>query len=189
MSAHLLTYSPLSIASQESFADWITRTENECWISRLPILTHRAKHCASRLHEPSDNFQSQAEQWLLKHFAPAAAIVTDQGDILYISGRTGRFLEPAAGKANWNMFVMARESLRYELASAFQKARGQKGPVVVRCLYQASETESSLVELNIQVIDQAGLLRFWLLVFNELTNPIAYPKDSQIRPINRLTSS
>ena len=129
--------------------------------------------------KPSDNFQSQAEQWLLKHFAPAAAIVTDQGDILYISGRTGRFLEPAAGKANWNIFVMARESLRYELASAFQKARGHKGPVVVRCLYQSSDTESSLVELSIQVIDGPGsLLGLVVVVFNELTSAIAITKDT-----------
>jgi two-component system CheB/CheR fusion protein len=129
--------------------------------------------------KPSDNFQTQAEQWLLKHFAPAAVIVTDQGDILYISGRTGRFLEPAAGKANWNIFVMARESLRYELASAFQKARGQKGPVIVRCLYQSSETESSLVELSVQVIDGPGSLSGLVVaVFNELTSAIATTKDT-----------
>lgn len=129
--------------------------------------------------KPSDNFQSQAEQWLLKNYAPAAAIVTDQGDILYISGRTGRFLEPAAGKANWNVFVMARESLRYELASAFQKARGQKGPIAVRCLYQSSDTESSLVELSVQVIDGPGSLAgLVVVVFNELTNAVAVTNDS-----------
>ena len=129
--------------------------------------------------KPSDNFQAQAEQWLLKHFAPAAVIVTDQGDILYISGRTGRFLEPAAGKANWNIFVMARESLRYELASAFQKSRGQKGPVVVRCLYQSSETESSLVELSVQVIDGPGSLSgLVVVVFNELTSPLTTIKEA-----------
>ena len=53
-------------------------------------------------------------------------LVNDKGDILYISGRTGKYLEPAAGKANWNIFAMAREGLRYELADAFQKALRQK---------------------------------------------------------------
>jgi two-component system CheB/CheR fusion protein len=43
---------------------------------------------------------------------PAAVLVNDKGDILYISGRTGKYLEPAAGKANWNIFAMAREGLR-----------------------------------------------------------------------------
>ena len=53
-------------------------------------------------------------------------LTNDKGDILYISGRTGKYLEPAAGKANWNIFAMAREGLRYELGSAFQKALRQK---------------------------------------------------------------
>ena len=56
---------------------------------------------------------------LLQRYAPAAVLVNDQGDILYISGRTGKYLEPAAGKANWNIFAMAREGLRYELAERF----------------------------------------------------------------------
>ena len=120
--------------------------------------------------KPNENFQSQAEHWLQKHFAPAAAIVSDQGDILYISGRTGRFLEPAAGKANWNIFVMARESFRYELANAFQKARGQKGPVIVQCLQQPMEAENNLVELSVQLIDNSGgLTGLVVVVFTEIT--------------------
>jgi two-component system CheB/CheR fusion protein len=46
-------------------------------------------------------------------------LVNDKGDILYISGRTGKYLEPAAGKVNWNIFAMAREGLRYELDGLF----------------------------------------------------------------------
>ena len=32
-----------------------------------------------------------------------------RGDIVYISGRTGKYLEPAAGKANWNFHAMVRD--------------------------------------------------------------------------------
>ena len=72
-----------------------------------------------------------ADQLVLQRYSPPAVLVNDKGDILYISGRTGKYLEPAAGKANWNIFAMAREGLRYELASAFQKALRQKGTVTV----------------------------------------------------------
>ncbi|WP_279384417.1 CheR family methyltransferase [Geotalea toluenoxydans] len=75
--------------------------------------------------KPSD-LQSLADQVLLQHFTPPAVLVNDKGDILYISGKTGRYLEPAAGKANWNIFAMAREGLRLDLSSAFQKAIRQK---------------------------------------------------------------
>ena len=56
-------------------------------------------------------------------------LTNDKGDILYVSGRTGKYLEPAAGKANWNIHAMAREGLRYELGAAFQKALREKRAV------------------------------------------------------------
>jgi len=59
--------------------------------------------------KPAASLQSQADQLLLQRYSPAAVLVTAKGDIVYISGRTGNYLEPAAGKANWNIFVMARE--------------------------------------------------------------------------------
>ncbi|MEQ1843193.1 MAG: protein-glutamate O-methyltransferase CheR, partial [Verrucomicrobiales bacterium] len=79
---------------------------------------------------PAPNLQSLADHLLLQTYAPAAVLVNEQGDILYISGRTGDYLEPAAGKANWNIFAMAREGLRYELTKSFRVALRQKEVVV-----------------------------------------------------------
>jgi len=77
--------------------------------------------------KPTVSLQTSADQLVLHQYAPPAVIVNDKADIFYISGRTGKYLEPAAGKANWNLFAMAREGLRNELAAAFQKAlRHQK---------------------------------------------------------------
>ena len=59
---------------------------------------------------------------MLDRYSPAAVLTNEQGDILYVSGRTGKYLEPAAGKANWNIHAMAREGLRNELGGAFQQA-------------------------------------------------------------------
>ena len=63
-----------------------------------------------------------AQRILLEHFAPPAVIINEKGDIVYISGRTGKYLEPAAGKTNTNIFAMAREGLRIELAGAIRSA-------------------------------------------------------------------
>ena len=71
---------------------------------------------------PPDNLQTLADHLLLQKFAPAAVLVNAEGDIVYISGRTGKYLEPAAGKANWNIHAMAREGLREELIVALPKA-------------------------------------------------------------------
>jgi two-component system CheB/CheR fusion protein len=76
----------------------------------------------ARPQKPTANLQTLADQLLLQTYSPAAVLTNDKGDILYISGRTGKYLEPAVGKADWNIFAMAREGLRYELTAAFQKA-------------------------------------------------------------------
>ncbi|MEK7852259.1 MAG: CheR family methyltransferase, partial [Planctomycetota bacterium] len=61
-----------------------------------------------------------AQQVLSEHFTPPAVIINEKGDIVYISGRTGKYLEPAAGKTNINIFAMAREGLRSELEVAIR---------------------------------------------------------------------
>ncbi len=63
------------------------------------------------------------EQALLSHIAPASALVHANGDIVYLHGRTGMYLEPMAGEAGTqNMLAMAREGLRSSLNIALHHA-------------------------------------------------------------------
>jgi hypothetical protein len=55
--------------------------------------------------------------------APANAFLNDKGDILFITWRTGKYMEHSAGKTNHNIYAMAREGLREALANVFRKAR------------------------------------------------------------------
>ena len=56
-------------------------------------------------------------------------VVTAEGDIVYVNGRTGKYLEPSSGKVNVNVFAMAREGLREELGVAIHNAAKQKAAV------------------------------------------------------------
>ena len=53
---------------------------------------------------------------------------------VYISGRTGKYLEPAAGKANWNIHVMARPAIRPQLTAALRMALQDRKTVELRGL-------------------------------------------------------
>jgi len=63
---------------------------------------------------------------LLDRFVPPSVLVNETGDILYIQGRTGRYLEPASGEAAMNIFTMAKEGLRLELGGLIRKALLQR---------------------------------------------------------------
>jgi two-component system CheB/CheR fusion protein len=64
--------------------------------SFVPALPRVANPMELTMLKPVANLQSLADQLLLKHFSPPAVLVNDKGDILYISGRTGKYLEPAS---------------------------------------------------------------------------------------------
>jgi hypothetical protein len=68
------------------------------------------------------------EQALLQQIAPAAALVNGEGDILYLHGRTGAYLEPAPGEAGINNIVkMARAGLQFELTASLHRAGVHEG--------------------------------------------------------------
>ena len=104
------------------------------------------------------SLQSLADRLVLEHYALPTLLVNDKGDILYVSGRTGDYLEPAAGKANWNIFAMARESLRSELSGAFHKAIRQKGCVTLHGLKIGTPGAESCVDIKVQRLDAPGPL-------------------------------
>jgi two-component system CheB/CheR fusion protein len=122
--------------------------------------------------EPAVNLQTLADQLLLQYFSPPAVLVNNKGDILYISGKTGKYLEPAAGKANWNIFAMAREGLRFELGSAFQKALRQKEAVTVKNLLIGTADRPQSVDLTVQAIEEPAALRgMVMIVFTDVVTP------------------
>jgi two-component system CheB/CheR fusion protein len=68
------------------------------------------------------------EQSLLRHLATASALVNSGGDIVYLYGRTGMFLEPSAGEPGiQNILKMAREGLRPALTTALHHAVATHG--------------------------------------------------------------
>jgi two-component system CheB/CheR fusion protein len=124
--------------------------------------------------KPVASLQSLADQLVLQRYAPPAVLVNDKGDICYVSGRTGKYLEPAAGKANWNIFVMLRDSLRFELSAAFQKALRLKECVVIHGLKVGTNGGAQCVDVSIQRLDEPGPLHgLVMIVFTDVATPVA----------------
>jgi len=116
---------------------------------------------------PPANLQVLADQLLLQGHAPPAVLVNAAGDIVYISGRTGRFLEPAAGKANWNLHAMARPAIRAQLAVALRTAVQTHTTVELRALHLDDGAGAEL-DITVQGIAQPKPLQgMALIVFRE----------------------
>ena len=118
----------------------------------------------------ANNIQNYADQLILQHFAPASVLINQDGDILYITGRTGKYLEPAAGKANMNIYAMAREGLRNELLSAVRKAKQTSELVYLKNIKVENNGGNQLVNITIQPTEKpeefSGTI---MIVFTDVT--------------------
>ena len=152
-------------------------------MNSLPPLTKTSKKNTMPTKKPStppgDSLQVAADQVLLQIYAPAAVILNNDGDIIYISGRTGKYLEPAAGKANWNFHAMAREGLRSPIAAALKVALTSKEPVQLRTLYVETPTGSQPVNVTVQALHSpASLAGMTIVVFNDIAHSAASESTS-----------
>ena len=132
---------------------------------------------------PSENklpLHEIAERTLLAHYSPVGALVSERGDILYLLGRTGRYLEPTPGEASLNIFKMAREGLRGDLTIALHRAVSlgiltrQSG---VRVKNDSNSTTVNLTVLPVPMEPEGAVRRgLFLVIFEE--ELAADPKQS-----------
>lgn len=131
-----------------------------------------SRHFPIRIESPMDakpeyatvNLQKLADQVLLQQFSPPAVLVNASGDLVYISGRTGKYLEPAAGKVNWNIHALARQGLRHELALALPEALRSGERVIARNLRVETNSGIQRVDLTVQRLDEPAALRGMAMV-------------------------
>lgn len=122
-----------------------------------------------RIIKPLDNLQASANQLLLSQFSPAAVLINKDGDILYINGSTGKYLEPATGKANWNIHAMIQDSLSHTLETALASASQHEGMVKVAGTIILDEKTSQAVEVNaIEIKTPEELAGLFMVSFTEL---------------------
>lgn len=120
------------------------------------------------------------ERAMLEQSGLAGVLVTGHGEILYLHGRTGRYLEPAEGESTMNILRMAREGLRQELTIALHKAVSGRVLASIKGVRVKTNGDFAAVNLTVRPIgDDGGLparkkrqeaetADFYIVVFEEV---------------------
>jgi two-component system CheB/CheR fusion protein len=116
------------------------------------------------------NVQALADQVMLQEFSPPAVLVNALGDIVYISGRTGKYLEPAAGKANWNIHVMLRPEIRMQVIAAMRQSQQESKPVELSGLRLEGDTAGPISVTVRSIREPKALEGLVMIVFRETPN-------------------
>jgi two-component system, chemotaxis family, CheB/CheR fusion protein len=114
---------------------------------------------------------AHVQKLLLNRFSPPCVIIDGKGGVVYIQGRTGRFLEPTEGQPSHNILDMAREGLSAALSSALREVRTAARPVTRRGVRVRTNHVFEQVDVSVEPIDYPESLRDLLLVSFAVQQP------------------
>jgi len=117
-----------------------------------------------------ENIQTLADQLLFRRFAPASVLINSRGDIIYMTGRIGKYLEPVAGKANWNIYSMAREGLRKKLPGVLHRSMQNYHEFILHNIRVGTNEDMVVADVKVQRIDSRDSLKDMIMViFTDVT--------------------
>jgi two-component system CheB/CheR fusion protein len=138
------------------------------------------------LHGPaaadkSSGWRQLTEQALLSHYAEAGILVNSRGEIFFILGRTGQYLEPSSGDPSLNILTMARQGLRRELTTSLHRAVAQKKTIECRGIRVKSNGDEVSVDVTITPVDVPhGSSDLYLVIFEKTATVEKAPDGASI---------
>jgi len=114
------------------------------------------------------NITQIAEKIILQSYSPNCVIINENGDIVYIHGRTGKYLELTDGEAKMNIFRMSHEGLKQELPVLIRKVISSKRSSTAQGIKVKSNGGSLLINLTVKPIKEpVEMLDSLLVIFEE----------------------
>ncbi len=124
--------------------------------------------------------QREADRLTVNKFGPPGVLISDTLQVIQFRGPTGAYLEPARGKASFDVLKMAREGLAIPLRAAINQARRVGKPVRKERIPVSHDTGTHLV--SIQVTPLSNLKDRCFLILFERTSKTAPPPPGAARP-------
>jgi len=103
---------------------------------------------------PMPDMGRKMDRMLLDKYTPTCLVVDRGGEIHYIHGRTGRYLELPAGIPHTNVKSMAREGLRYELNAVLRQLSESNPEVTRRELRVKTNSDYEPVNMTARLLDE-----------------------------------
>ncbi len=124
--------------------------------SRLPSLPARSRTAGALDRPPAEpgtsgraaDLTRAVERLLANRHAPPSVLVNDRGEVVYIHGSTGRYLEPAPGPAQNQILDMARHGLRGYLNRVLTDATKRDGEQVAQLARLQDGGDGEAVEMT-----------------------------------------
>ena len=138
----------------------------------LPLLFGRHPAGVREVYrEPTGSLRQSVEARVLDRYAAPHVVVNREGDVVYYSASTGKYLEPPPGRPNRSLVAMARKGLGLPLRSALHEAIESRRAATRDNVVIESEDDTQQVKITVEPMREEGSEALYLIVFSELRVP------------------
>jgi two-component system CheB/CheR fusion protein len=142
------------------------------------------KTTETTMPEIEPNLSNLIKTILLKYYTPACVVIDEKGSIVYVYGRTSKFLEFAPGEARLHLLDMIRPELKSKLHSAIHNASTQQKEISLNNLQIKTDDEIKYVHVKIRPLIETELFKgkLLLIVFEEIDSPKVSEEHNRKEP-------
>ena len=121
------------------------------------------------VHTRPVSIHTLIQQFLLSRYAPVTVVVNARGEVVYIHGQAGAFLQPAPGPPTHHLVEMAREGLQPNLTTALHQAANKEDEVVHHDIRVKSNGNFIVVNLSVKkIVEPEALQGLFLVTFDQV---------------------
>ena len=106
----------------------------------------------------------EAEQIILTMYSPDCVIIRNTGDIVYIHGNIGKYLDFPQGEAKMNIFELAGEELQQDLPPLIRKVLSSKKSFTSKGLRVKHHRRIHTLDLTVTPIKEPAAMSGFLLI-------------------------
>ncbi len=121
------------------------------------------------------------DDYVMDQFAPPHVVVNADGDVVYYSARTGKYLEAAPGMPSRQILSMARKGLRLDLRTALREAADRRVMVMREHIaLEADADRVQMVNLTVAPMPERGEDSLFIIMFND-SGPLVSRDEALLR--------
>jgi two-component system CheB/CheR fusion protein len=113
-------------------SDMLTPLLEEIHVGAMRTAPRKVLPASPPAPERTSSVVNLLQTLLLDEYAPVSVVIDSRGEVVYIHGRTGTYLEPAPGRPTHVLVDLARPGLRAALAAVLQEAASTRREAIRR---------------------------------------------------------
>lgn len=104
----------------------------------------------TKKEKPIQPYSVLADELIKEYFTPPSVLIDQNGEMLYISGKTGKYLENPEGNISNNIAKHARQGLKIPLSNAIRKAKSENKEIKLKNIKVKTNGDFEYIDLIVK---------------------------------------